>query len=63
MDNYSTHGAVCPFCGHLDRASDSDGLLYDEGRCDWECGACGEDFIVQAYNQWSWTTKKSEDFE
>ncbi len=29
-ENYSTDGAICPYCGHIDRASDSDGLLYNE---------------------------------
>lgn len=60
-EHYSTDGAICPFCGHLDRASDSDGMLYDEGRCEWECGECGEEFRVSAYVQWSWTTTRQEE--
>ena len=57
---YSTVGAICPHCGHLERASDSDGLLYDEQRCEYECGSCGVEFRVSAFNQWSWTTEKME---
>ena len=61
LDNYSTEGAICPYCGHLERASDSDGMLYDESRCEYECGQCGEEFRVSAYNSWSWTTGKAEE--
>lgn len=60
-DHYSTDGAICPYCGHLERASDSDGGLYDESRCEWECGECLSEFRVSAYNRWSWTTQKLED--
>lgn len=56
-DNYSIHAAVCPVCGYENRASDSDGLLYDEGVDTWECGECSEEFRVSANCQWSWTTK------
>lgn len=57
MDNYSIHAAVCPICGHENRACDSDGLLYDEGISEWECGECSEVFSVSAFCQWSWTTE------
>lgn len=59
-DRYSNQGTICPYCGHLDLASDSDGLLYDETRCEWECGECGEEYRVSAFNQWSWNTEKME---
>lgn len=54
-ETFSTHGAICPFCGHLNRASDSDGLLYDESLYEWECAECGETFALTAFVQWSWT--------
>ena len=60
LDNYSTEGAICPHCGHMNEASDSDGLLYDEGLGDWECDECEEVFEVSAYVQWSWTTRKKD---
>lgn len=60
MDNYSNHGAICPHCGHLNLASDSDGMLYDEMRSDWECEECETEFFVQAHNSWSWTTSKKD---
>lgn len=58
MDNYSTSAAICPYCGHENYAADSDGLLYDEGIVEYECGDCGETFQVSAYCQWSWTTAR-----
>ena len=41
MDNYSTHAAICPYCGHENDACDSDGMLYDEGIGEYECGDWG----------------------
>jgi len=58
MDNYSTSAAICPYCGHENDACDSDGMLYDEGISEYECGDCGELFRVTAYCQWSWTTAR-----
>ncbi len=60
LDHYSTDGAICPYCGHMNMASDSDGGLYDESRSEWECGECLSTFKVSAYVQWSWTTEKAD---
>ena len=59
-EHYSIHGAVCPYCGHENAASDSDGGLYDEAITEWECDECFSEFAVQANNQWSWTSQKKE---
>ncbi len=60
VEHYSIHGAVCPHCGHVSAASDSDGGLYDESITEWECGECLSEFNVRAHNQWSWTSEKKE---
>lgn len=59
-ERYSTAGAICPHCEHENRASESDGGLYDEGVSEWECGDCGKTFRVDAFCQWSWTTQPKE---
>jgi len=59
-DNYSTDGAICPYCGSLNKSCDSDSILYDEGLEEYQCGSCGEEFLCSAYVEWSWTTKKIE---
>ncbi len=59
-DRYSHLGAECPYCGHMNLASDSDGGLYDEGRSEWECDACEDEFLVSPNNSWTWTTAPKE---
>lgn len=54
----SERGAICPHCGHLNSASDSDGILYDESLCEYECGECEKTFRVRANVTWMWETFK-----
>lgn len=54
----NSHGAVCPYCGHLNQADDSDGILYDESTCEYDCGECDKYFSVSIYVSHSWRTKK-----
>lgn len=57
---YSTDGAICPYCGHLNSAADDNYQLYSEDTCDWECGICSEAFNVEVFTRHSWTTRKRE---
>lgn len=57
-EGYSDDGAICPYCGYLNTASDSEGFLFDEGIDEYDCRMCEETFIVGAYVVWSWTTTK-----
>ena len=59
-DNYSTEGAICPHCRHLNKAQDSDGWLYDESTEEWTCGECDKDLFVAVYVSHSWTTKAKD---
>jgi DNA-directed RNA polymerase subunit RPC12/RpoP len=56
-ETYSNAGAECPYCGHMHHPSDSDGALYDESTCEYECGDCLRTFQLQVYVSHSWTCK------
>ena len=58
--NYSTDGAICPHCGHTTDPADDNYSLYSEDTCEWECGACGTDFLVEVYIRHSWTTRQKD---
>jgi hypothetical protein len=48
-------GPVCPWCGALNRASDSDGALYSESIDEWECDHCGKMFELSVGISFSWS--------
>ena len=54
--NYSTDGAICPHCGHLNKADGNNYELFRESTCEWSCSDCDEDFIVAVHVEYSWTT-------
>lgn len=56
-DNDSHEGAICPHCGYLNQACDSEGELYDEGRSTYFCGECDVEFLVDCFSTWLWSTK------
>lgn len=56
-------GPICPFCGHLNKASDSDGLLYNEGLDDYECDACGKRFYLSICISFSWSATRPDSEE
>ena len=55
------NGPTCPFCGELNKASDSDGALYNESRTSWSCDSCGKEFHLGVSCSYSWTAMRSED--
>lgn len=56
-EQYSSDGAVCPYCGHLNSPQDCYSL-YDECIEDFDCENCGKNFKISVYCSWSWTTEK-----
>lgn len=60
-ETYSTDGAECPYCGHMNAACDSDGQLYNEAIDEWDCGSCSKPFRVSVYVSHSWTCTPYED--
>lgn len=55
-DNYSDEGAICPYCGHLNKADGDSASLFSERTCEWQCEDCEEEFLVDVYVSHSWTT-------
>ena len=63
-ETYSTKGAECPHCGHLNDPDNDNWQLYSEDTDEWECGICSEPFIVSVHTSYSWTCRpKDEDEE
>lgn len=57
---YNNTGAICPHCRHNNLAIDSDGILYDESLCEYECSNCGKEFSVSVHCEWTWTTGENK---
>lgn len=57
-DNY---GATCPYCGHKNLASDSDGIMYDESLCEYDCESCSKVFNISVSVIWSWMSWTEDD--
>lgn len=62
-ETFSTDGAECPYCGHLNNPADGDGGLYNESLDEWECDDCGKAFNVDVYVSHSWTCTPYDDIE
>lgn len=53
-------GPICPFCGHLNKACDSDGLLYSESVDEYDCGECSKTFNVSVGISFSWSASRKD---
>lgn len=62
-ETYNDQGAECPYCGHVNRAADSDGELYNESIGEWECGDCCKPFVVRTHVSWTWASIPYEDVQ
>jgi len=60
MSNWSKEGAICPYCGHLTKPDDDHYGLYSEDTCEYTCSSCGEEFNVEVFTSYSWTTSAIE---
>lgn len=57
-EGYSSNGAVCPYCGDVDLASESEGHLYNEGMTENECSSCSKVYGCVLYVSYTWTSRK-----
>lgn len=60
-ETYSTKGAECPHCGHLNDPNDDNWSLYSDETVEWECGICSEIFAVSVHASYSWTCQPKDD--
>ncbi len=59
-DNWSSDGAICPYCKHLIKPEHDHWTLYSEETSEYCCSACGEEFNVEVFTRYSWTTSAIE---
>ena len=61
-DCISTHNAVCPYCGYVERDSweISLGDGYGEGDGEHTCGECDRDYYVSRHVHVTYNTKPVE---
>lgn len=52
-------GPICPWCGHINEACDSDGLLYTQNTDSYYCDHCDKEFAVTVYVSFAWSSYKS----
>ena len=57
-EGYSSEGAVCPYCGDIDKGDESEGHLYDEYMYENECSSCGKVYKLDLYISYAWTTNR-----
>jgi len=57
-EGYSKTGAICPYCGYLNRADNDEITLYEESTDTYICGECNVEFIVRVSITHSWSTSK-----
>ena len=60
-EHWSQDGAICPYCGYINDANNSDGYLYQQSTETYTCEHCNKKFEVQVDWTFDWTTKKIED--
>lgn len=57
----SQDGAICPYCARMNRARESDGVLFDESTTSYDCGSCGKSFDVAIHITYQWTAYRGDD--
>jgi len=60
-EQWDDEGAVCPYCGYLNKPDGDNYALYSEETERWECEACRKVFDVDLMIQHSWFTRKIDE--
>lgn len=58
-----SQGPICPYCGHLNRASDSGGHLYNSDIEEYDCEECQRVFDLNVRITYTWETSRREESE
>ena len=54
-------GVICPYCGCMNKACDSDGMLYSESITEYDCDECSREFEVSVGIHFSWKGSRLDD--
>jgi len=57
---YSNDGVICPYCGYLHKPDSESSYFYNDGDENIECSNCGNEFNIETYISYSYTTTKKE---
>lgn len=57
----NSEGPICPYCGYMNKACDSDGRMYNEEFDTHSCWDCGKDFDVSVSVSFSWTGTRPDE--
>lgn len=55
-----SEGPICPYCGYLNKACESDCILYNESTESYDCDECGKEFGVSLFISHSWSATRQE---
>lgn len=59
---WSNDGAVCPYCGYINKPHENDNYeLYDDMTDEFSCNNCNKRFKVYVNISHDWETKKLEE--
>lgn len=60
-EQWDDEGAICPYCGHLNKPEDDDYQLYDQSIDEFTCNNCDKSFLIDLHISYSWWTRKKND--
>jgi anaerobic ribonucleoside-triphosphate reductase len=60
-EGFSEEGAVCPYCGWVDLASESEGYIYNKSNETNRCPRCTKEYEMWLNISYSWETHRTED--
>lgn len=60
-EHLSTDGAVCPYCGWINKPESDPETLYDTDLDTFTCEYCDKEFDIQVDYTYDWTTRKKDE--
>lgn len=60
-EHLSTDGAVCPYCGWINKPESDPETLYDTNLDTYTCEYCDKEFDIIVDYIYDWTTRKRDE--
>ena len=55
---WDDEGAICPYCGFINKGDCENHEFYEDGDHIYTCDYCGEEFNMNTYLSYSYTTSR-----